>query len=161
MAAVSACMITFNNSRTVEKALKSVASWASEIIVVDSFSTDNTFEIVKEYATTSEQRQWPGFRDQYNYCISRAKNDWVIFLDADEEISPELAEEVFRRLERWYGVKIEVLDPSVNEFIYTATIKNESLEQIMKLLEYTSPVKCSFVRSQQRSITKIVIRKNT
>ena len=68
--------------------------------------------------------------------------------------------EVFRRLERWYGVKIEVLDPSVNEFIYTATIKNESLEQILKLIEYTSPVKCSIVRDQDRSITKIFIQKN-
>ena len=99
MRAVSACMITFNNSRTVEKALKSVASWASEIIVVDSFSTDGTFEIAKKYATISEQRPWPGFRDQYNYCISKAKNDWVIFLDADEEISKELAEEIAERLE--------------------------------------------------------------
>lgn len=99
MRAVSVCMITFNNSRTVEKALKSVASWASEIIVVDSFSTDGTFEIAKKYATISEQRPWPGFRDQYNYCISKAKNDWVIFLDADEEISKELAEEIAERLE--------------------------------------------------------------
>ena len=40
----------------------------------------------------------PGFRDQYNYCVSRAKNDWVIFLDADEEISPELAKEIEQRL---------------------------------------------------------------
>ena len=93
-------MITFNNSRTVEKALRSVASWASEIIVVDSYSTDDTFDIAKRYATYSEQRAWPGFRDQYNYCISKAKNDWVLFLDADEEISPELAVEIEQRLEQ-------------------------------------------------------------
>ncbi len=96
-------MITFNNARTVEKALISVASWASEVIVVDSFSTDETYEIVKRYATCCEQRTWPGFRDQYNYCISKAKNDWVIFLDADEEISPELAREIEERLEQDAG----------------------------------------------------------
>lgn len=98
MTAVSACMITYNNSRTVERALQSVTPWASEVIVVDSFSTDTTFEIAKRYATSCEQRAWPGFRDQYNYCISKAKNDWVIFLDADEEISPELALEIEQRL---------------------------------------------------------------
>lgn len=100
---VSVCMITFNNSRTVEKALQSVTSWASELIVVDSFSTDETFEIAKRYATLSEQRQWPGFRDQYNYCVSKAKNDWVLFLDADEEVSPELAEEIRKRLKQAAG----------------------------------------------------------
>ncbi len=97
---ISACMITFNNSRTVEKALQSVSSWVSELIVVDSFSTDGTFEIARRYATLCEQRQWPGFRDQYNYCISKAKNDWVLFLDADEEVSPELAEEIRQRFEQ-------------------------------------------------------------
>lgn len=99
MAAVSACMITFNNERTVEKALKSVSSWASEVIVVDSFSTDATPDIARRYATSFEQRAWPGFRDQYNYCIGKAGNDWVVFLDADEEVSPELASEMLRRID--------------------------------------------------------------
>jgi len=92
-------MITYNNSRTIEKALQSVAPWASEVIVVDSFSTDTTYETAKKYATSCEQRAWPGFRDQYNYCISKAKNDWVLFLDADEEVSPELALEIGQRVE--------------------------------------------------------------
>ncbi len=99
MTPVSACMITYNNSRTIEKALQSVAPWASEVIVVDSFSTDTTYETAKKYATSCEQRAWPGFRDQYNYCISKAKNDWVLFLDADEEVSPELALEIGQRVE--------------------------------------------------------------
>jgi glycosyltransferase involved in cell wall biosynthesis len=100
---ISACMITFDNSRTVEQALQSVASWASEIIVVDSFSTDDTYEIVKKYSTYCEQREWPGFRNQYNYCISLAKNDWVIFLDADEVISSELVQEIEQRLRQDNG----------------------------------------------------------
>lgn len=97
-------MITFNNSRTVEKALISVSSWASEIIVVDSFSEDNTYEIVKKYASYCEQRKWPGFRDQYNYCISKAINDWVMFIDADEEISSELTLEIVQRIEKDNGI---------------------------------------------------------
>jgi len=98
MTEISVCMITFNNGRTVEKALKSVVSWASEIIVVDSFSTDDTPDIVKRYTDNYEQRQWPGFREQYNYCISKASYEWVVFIDADEEISEGLALEMRERI---------------------------------------------------------------
>ncbi|HDP24258.1 MAG TPA: glycosyltransferase family 2 protein [Deltaproteobacteria bacterium] len=103
MTDISVCMITFNNSRTVEKALKSVLPIASEIIVVDSFSTDETYDIVKRYATHCEQRPWPGFREQYNYCVSKAGHEWVLFIDADEELSPALVEEIPLRLEQDKG----------------------------------------------------------
>jgi len=101
---ISVCMITFNNARTVGKALQSVASWASEIIVVDSLSTDDTPGIVKKYTKNFEQRPWPGHSHQYNYCISKAKNEWVIFIDADEEIPPELATEIQERIEKDQGI---------------------------------------------------------
>lgn len=90
---VSACIITFNNERTIENCLKGL-NWAGEIIVVDSFSTDSTYEICKKYAHRSEQRKWPGFRDQYEYATSLARHDWIIFVDADEVIPTELAEEI-------------------------------------------------------------------
>ncbi|MDY6793032.1 MAG: glycosyltransferase family 2 protein [Thermodesulfobacteriota bacterium] len=96
---ISVCMITFNNERTVERALKSVLPWANEIIVVDSFSTDETPKIAQQYASHFEKRHWPGHMNQYNYCISKAKNEWVIFIDADEEISPKLAKEMMQRIE--------------------------------------------------------------
>lgn len=88
---ISVCMITFNNARTVEQALASVKAWADEIVVVDSFSTDATPEIARRYTDNFEQRPWPGFRDQYNYCVAKAANDWVAFIDADEVIPPALA----------------------------------------------------------------------
>ncbi|MBW1822241.1 MAG: glycosyltransferase, partial [Deltaproteobacteria bacterium] len=56
MTNISVCMITFNNARTVEKALKRLLPWAHEIIVVDSFSTDNTPDIVKKYTDNFKQR---------------------------------------------------------------------------------------------------------
>jgi len=96
---VSAFMLTFNNARTVEKALKS-ATWVDEIVVVDSFSTDETMAIVEKYAAKVEQREWPGFRDQYQYASEQCTHDWVVFLDADEEISPELAVEMQAELAR-------------------------------------------------------------
>jgi glycosyltransferase involved in cell wall biosynthesis len=91
---ISVCLITFNNERTVAKALASVKGWADEIVVVDSFSTDSTPAIVKGFTDNFEQRKWPGFRDQYNYCIGKAINDWVVFIDADEVIPDSLSQEM-------------------------------------------------------------------
>jgi glycosyltransferase involved in cell wall biosynthesis len=96
---VSAYLITFNNARTLEKALESL-SWVDEIVVVDSFSTDATPEIARKYANRFEQRKWPGFRDQYQYASTRCTHDWVLFLDADEEVSQELATEIQEELAR-------------------------------------------------------------
>ena len=96
---VSAYMITFNNARTVEQALESL-HWVDEIIVVDSFSTDGTLDIVKRYTDKVEQRPWPGFRDQYQYAADRCSHDWALFIDADEEISPALAADMQRVLQR-------------------------------------------------------------
>ena len=90
---VSAYMITFNNERTVEMALKSL-DWVDEIVIVDSFSTDRTPAIAEQYATKWEQREWPGFRDQYQYASEQCTHDWVLFIDADEEISESLRDEM-------------------------------------------------------------------
>lgn len=87
---VSAYLITFNNERTLETALRSL-HWVDEIVVVDSFSTDRTLEIARRYTARIEQRSWPGFRDQYQYASEQCTHDWALFVDADEEISPALA----------------------------------------------------------------------
>ena len=97
---VSAYMITRDNARTVETALRSVAAWADEIVLVDSFSTDQTLEIARRYGAKIEQRPWPGFSDQYQYASERCRNDWVLFLDADEELAPDLIREIQEELPR-------------------------------------------------------------
>ncbi|MFT5128694.1 MAG: glycosyltransferase involved in cell wall biosynthesis, partial [Rhodothermales bacterium] len=93
MCKLSVYMITFNNTRTVEATLKAL-QWADEIVVVDSFSTDGTLEITKKYATKVEQRPWPGFRDQYQYAADACSHEWLMFVDADEVIPEELAQEI-------------------------------------------------------------------
>ena len=94
---ISVYMITRNNERTVEKALASVR-WADEIVVVDSFSTDKTPEICRRVTDRVIQRPWPGFREQYQCAADLTTHPWILFIDADEEISPELAEEIQRVL---------------------------------------------------------------
>jgi glycosyltransferase involved in cell wall biosynthesis len=90
---VSAYLLTFNNARTVRTALRSVA-WADEIVVIDSFSTDDTLKILGEFRVKLQQRKWPGFRDQYQFANDQCSQPWRLFIDADEEIAPELAREM-------------------------------------------------------------------
>ncbi|MCF7854103.1 MAG: glycosyltransferase family 2 protein [Candidatus Pacebacteria bacterium] len=96
---VSAFMITFNNERTLERALESL-TWADEIVVVDSFSTDRTPEIARQYADTFLQREWPGFRDQYQFAAENCTHEWVVFADADEVVTDQLADEIRAELQQ-------------------------------------------------------------
>jgi glycosyltransferase involved in cell wall biosynthesis len=90
---VSVYVLTTNNRRTIERCLKSL-SWAEELVIVDSFSQDGTYEICKQYTGKLFQKKWMGHRDQYQYAADLTTQDWIMFVDADEEISPELAEEI-------------------------------------------------------------------
>ena len=96
---VTACILTFNNEKTIEACLKSVA-WVDEIVVVDSLSTDGTPDIVRTYTDKFHQRPWPGNRDQYNYAGGLAASDWILWIDSDEALSPELEEEIRTVLEQ-------------------------------------------------------------
>ncbi|MEW6377861.1 MAG: glycosyltransferase family 2 protein [Thermodesulfobacteriota bacterium] len=90
---VSVYVLTYNNRRTIERCLKSLA-WAEELVIVDSFSTDETFDICKRYTDKAYQVAWKGHRDQYQYAAGLTTHNWIMFVDADEEVPPELAEEV-------------------------------------------------------------------
>ena len=94
---VSIYMITYNNEETIERALKGV-TWANEIVIVDSLSNDRTVEIGRRFTDKLFQRKWPGHRDQYQYAADLTTHEWIMFVDADEEVSPELAEEIRKEL---------------------------------------------------------------
>jgi glycosyltransferase involved in cell wall biosynthesis len=90
-------VITRDESAHIGAALESV-SWADEIVVVDSRSTDDTVAIARRYATRVEERDWPGYSAQKNYAAQIASNDWILSLDADERVTPALADEIRRTL---------------------------------------------------------------
>jgi glycosyltransferase involved in cell wall biosynthesis len=110
---ISVYIITYNNRRTIERCLKSLG-WAEELVIVDSFSTDGTYEICKRYTDRAYQREWKGHREQYQYAADLTTRDWIMFVDADEEVPPELVEEIRREL----NGKAEGLD---GFFIYRRT----------------------------------------
>jgi len=91
---ISAVIITSNEEKNLEGALKSVAGVVAEIVVVDCFSTDNTVKIAKKYTERIFQRAWTNFADQKNFANSKAAHPWILSLDADERVSPELREEL-------------------------------------------------------------------
>lgn len=68
--------------------------WADEIIVVDSGSTDDTVKIARRFGAKVYKRKWDGYAKQKNFAISKAKNEWVLSLDADEIVTHELADEI-------------------------------------------------------------------
>ena len=74
------------------------AAWADEIVVVDSHSTDDTVAIARAKGVRVEARDWPGWVDQKNYAAGLASHDWIFSLDADERVTPALADEIRRVL---------------------------------------------------------------
>jgi glycosyltransferase involved in cell wall biosynthesis len=90
---LSVTIITRNEALDIGEALMSVA-WADELIVVDSESTDDTAAVARRHTDRVIVRQWPGYVAQKNYAASIASHDWILSLDADERVTPELAAEI-------------------------------------------------------------------
>lgn len=87
---LSVGIITFNEEKILGKTLESVKEIADEIIIVDSESTDKTVEIAKKYGAKVFNEQWKGFGPQKNSVIDKCKGEWILLIDADEELSSEL-----------------------------------------------------------------------
>lgn len=92
---ISATIIAFNEAVNIGDACKSV-SWADEITVVDSGSTDQTRQIAEQYGARVITREWPGFAAQKQFAVEQASFDWIFGLDADERVSDELKASIAR-----------------------------------------------------------------
>lgn len=91
---LTALVITYNEEQNIKTVLDHLA-FADEIIVVDSFSTDKTFEIASDFKNTKVvQRVFDNFASQRNYALSLASNSWILFVDADERLTANLKKEI-------------------------------------------------------------------
>jgi len=95
---ISACVMTCNEERNIRRCLESIM-WCDEIVVVDSFSTDRTIEICREYTDKVLQHEWLGYIGQRNLMRRMAVHPWVLYIDADEEISPKLRDAIVHEFE--------------------------------------------------------------
>ena len=98
MEKISVTVITLNEEKNIERCLKSL-QWADEIVVLDSFSTDRTVEICRQYTEKVYQEKWQGYGKQKNFCADRTSHRWVLNIDADEVVSPECAKAIRKELE--------------------------------------------------------------
>ncbi|MCG8433658.1 MAG: glycosyltransferase [Gammaproteobacteria bacterium] len=96
---LSVTIIAKNEEDRIRECLESVKGWADEIIVLDSGSIDRTVEIVKEYTDKVRVTDWPGFGKQKQRALEDASCNWVLSLDADEWVSPELKCEIDKELQ--------------------------------------------------------------
>ena len=96
---ITAIIPTLNEESSIEEAIASV-SFADEIIVIDSFSTDRTIELAGKHQVRIIQRKFDNFSSQKNYAIDRAKYAWIYILDADERVSPRLKKEILTSVKR-------------------------------------------------------------
>ncbi len=98
MERLSVFITTYNNADTLDKCLSSVA-WADEIVVLDSFSTDQSMEIARRHGCKIHQHEFLGYGKQKQMALEKTSNHWVLLLDADEMLSPELQKEIKALLE--------------------------------------------------------------
>jgi len=90
---LSVTIIAWNEEERLRACLESV-SWADEIVVADAESSDKTVQLAREFTDRVWVRPWPGFAIQKNFALDQATGDWILSLDADELVSPELAERI-------------------------------------------------------------------
>ncbi len=96
---LSVLIITLNEAKQM-KALLADLQFADEVVIVDSYSSDDTQEIVKEFANVRFiQNKFENYTHQRNFAISKAKNNWILFLDADERLTPALKEEIIETIQ--------------------------------------------------------------
>lgn len=91
---LSAVVLTFNEERNIGRCLTSLAGLADELLVVDSFSTDQTVTIAKQFGARVVQRTFEGYVEQKNAALELASHPWVLSLDADECLSVALQREI-------------------------------------------------------------------
>lgn len=92
---LSVTIIAWNEEERLRACLES-AAWADEIIVIDAESTDKTVQVAREFTDKIWVRPWAGFAAQKNFALEQATGEWVLSLDADERVTPELRERVGR-----------------------------------------------------------------
>lgn len=126
---VSVLMIVCNEADRIEDCLKSVHGWADEIIVLDSGSTDGTPEIVRRYTDKLWITDWPGYGPQRNRALEKVSCEWVMTIDADERMTPELRDEI----DRWLS------DPAMDCTILKMPWRTFFYGKPLRFGRYTSP----------------------
>src|SRR3989344_5820822 len=96
---LSATIITLNEQKDLPRCLTSLKGWVDEIVVVDCGSIDKTVEIAKEFGAKVYLHVFDNYATQKNYAKDKTTQDWILSIDADEEIEKELAKEIINEIQ--------------------------------------------------------------
>lgn len=99
MPKISAVVITYNEENNIRRCLESL-SWADEIVVVDSYSQDDTKKIVSDFTDKIYDVKWEGFGKKKEFAREKASSEWVLSVDCDEVITPDLRDEILKAIEK-------------------------------------------------------------
>ncbi len=112
---LSACIITFNEADRIEACLRSL-DFCDELLVVDSHSTDDTRARAAALGARVIERDWPGYRSQKQFALEAAAHDWVLCLDADERVTPQLRAEIQALRQRGFGPAAGYSLPRITDY---------------------------------------------
>ncbi len=120
MIKLTVAIITLNEEKKIRRCLESLEDIADEILVVDSFSTDQTESICQEFGVRFIKNKFEGFIEQKNFALQSATHDYVLSLDADEALSPQLLAEIRKIKNNWLnnGYTFNRLTNYSGKFIY-------------------------------------------
>ena len=120
MVKLSVAIITFNEEHNIERCIKSIIDVADEIVVVDSYSTDNTKEICLRHGVKFIENKFIGHIEQKNFALSQVSHEYVLSLDADEALSDNLKRNILKLKENFSsdGYYFNRLTHYVDQFIY-------------------------------------------
>jgi len=112
MTTLSVIVITKNEEHNIRRCLQSVR-WADEIIIIDSGSTDKTIDICREFTDKIYSMDWPGYGKQKQRALEKSTGDWVLSIDADETVSPELRKFIQNKIHKsnigGYHIKVQLV----------------------------------------------------
>lgn len=135
MKGISVYLVVLNEEHTIRRVLESVKE-CQDIVVVDSGSADKTLNIVKEYTDRIYHRDWEGMATQKEYAKNLCQNDWVLNLDADEELTPALKAQIVElvQADQVNGAHIPIREHFLGRKVHAGTKKNTHVRLFKKQL---------------------------
>ncbi|MBI3379360.1 glycosyltransferase family 2 protein [Candidatus Gottesmanbacteria bacterium] len=151
---ISAVILTKNEEKNIEKCLESLF-WCDEIIIVDDYSEDQTLKKIKDGIKVYQRHVDSDFALQRNFGLEKATSDWVLFVDADEVISDELAKEIIKATSTLSSRVRQSADVAISEIASSKSPRNDNLSGFYiprkdyifgKLLKYGETGNIKFIR---------------
>ena len=137
---LGAMIICCNEADRIEDCLRSLAGWADEIVVLDSGSTDGSAAIARRYTDKVWVTDWPGYGPQRNRALAKIRSEWVLYIDADERVSPELRDEIDQALSA----------PELEQTLFRIPWRTHLLGGVLNHGRYASPQNRLFKREGAR-----------